>query len=618
MNSLETLACAGLVAVCAAPAVSANRLEETVVVSSRVAMPLRQVGTSVSIVSAEDLELRGFANLANALRYEPSVSVINNGGAGKATSLRVRGELGFRTKLLLDGMELTDTSAPQAFPHFAHLVNSGFERVEILRGSQGVMYGADAGGVINLVTQSPTAGLGGSISAEYGRYNSSNLTGSLSGGNDRGDFALMASRQETDGFNSRATDTVLQDDDGYENDTVYARGGLNLGDGFRLGLQARSVDGDNEFDTCSDVNTFEPTDRCSDKHEEDGWRASLSHRSDTLEGELSYQQFQTDREFFSVGQSSFATEGELKKLSYLGSWRVDDGLQLVYGVDLMNEGIDDGTLDTDRDQDGYFFEYQGGFGDRLFVTAGARYDDNDDFGSETTYRISGAYLIPAGDGEIKLKSTYGTGFRAPSLSEIAYNTGEFAFPPALGFELSAEKSAGFDIGAGYYADSGWFAEAVLYSQTVEDEIFFDLVDFSGYLQGDGDSESKGIELIGEAPLTEVLGISGNYTYNDAENADGVRRPRAPQHLANLGIHLHALDDRLKASLNLRVSRDAPEEENGEIDDYEVLDLSVSYAVLDNLEVFGRVENLTDEDYQELPTFNTSGAAGYAGVRYRFQ
>ena len=86
-------------------------------------------------------------------------------------------------------------------------------------------------------------------------------------------------------------------------------------------------------------------------------------------------------------------------------------------------------LDTDRDQEGYYLEYQGGFGNQLFVTAGARYDDNDDFGTHTSYRASGAYLIAVADGELKLKATYGTGFRAPSLYEIAYQRSPFAFPP---------------------------------------------------------------------------------------------------------------------------------------------------------------------------------------------
>ena len=142
--SALALACAQAI-----PAAAENsRLEEIIVTSSRVAMPLRQVGTSVSLVTSQDIKERGFLNLADVLRYEPSISVSNTGGAGKATSLRIRGENGFRTKLLIDGIDVTDTSSPQGAPHFEQLSSSGIARVEVLRGPQGLMYGADAGGVV--------------------------------------------------------------------------------------------------------------------------------------------------------------------------------------------------------------------------------------------------------------------------------------------------------------------------------------------------------------------------------------------------------------------------------------------------------------------------------------
>jgi len=125
-----------------------SKLEEIIVTSSRVAMPLRLVGASVSVLNQQDIVERGFSNLADILRWEPAISVSNTGGPGKATSLRIRGENGYRTKVYLDGIDITDTSSPQAGPHFEQLTSAGTERVEILRGPQGMMYGADAGGVV--------------------------------------------------------------------------------------------------------------------------------------------------------------------------------------------------------------------------------------------------------------------------------------------------------------------------------------------------------------------------------------------------------------------------------------------------------------------------------------
>ena len=163
-------------------------------------------------------------------------------------------------------------------------------------------------------------------------------------------------------------------------------------------------------------------------------------------------------------------------------------------------------------------------------------------------------------------------------------------------------------------------------QTIEDEIFFDLVAFSGYLQGDGDSESSGIELIGEYSLTPALTLSGNYTWNEAENEDNEDRVRRPEHLANLGLDWRGLQGDLVIGLNMRLSREAIDGVGADLDDYEVYDLNASYQVTPALQVYGRVENILDEDYVEARAFsstpprdyNVTGAAGYAGVRYTFQ
>jgi len=594
-----------------------SRLEEMTVTASRVPVPLREVGASVSVVGREEILARGFTNLADVLRYEPAVSVSNTGGAGGATSVRIRGENGFRTKVLIDGIDITNTAAPQAGPHFEQLTSAGIERVEILRGPQGLMYGADAGGVVAITTPRGQSGITGGVSGEFGRYDTRQFAGNLAGGSDAADFSVSATQMETDGFNATTGDTLLRDDDGYENTTVHGRVGWNVGETTRVELVGHSVQGDNDYDACFTVDTFAPTDACSDDYEQRAWRAQLEQQGERFGHRLAYSENAIDRSFFSEGRQSFAADSELRKAEYLGSWDAARGLTLVYGVDLLREAIDDGSFDRDRDQRGYYLEYQGEFGGSLYLTAGVRHDDNDDFGAHTTYRVSGAWLFTLAGGELKLKGSYGTGFRAPSLYEISYNGGAFAFPPAAGTALDAEESIGYDAGIGWYADSGWVLEAVYFDQRVEDEIYFDLVNYSGYLQGDGESTSRGVELIAEAPIGAALSLTGNYTFNETEDAAGAQRLRAPEHLANLGLKFSPLSGRLSLYLHLRLARDIADELGAAIEDYEVLDLGADFRLRDDLSLYGRVENVTDRDYLEVPSYNTSGAAAYAGLRYTF-
>ncbi len=609
-SSLSAVLCTSL---CAE---ETHQLEELIVTSSRVPMPMRQVATSVSVVTQEEIQARGFNSLFEVLRSQPSIAASNAGGVGKPTALRIRGEEGFRTKAYIDGIDVSDTSGPQIGPRFEEMLSSGIQRVEILRGPQGLMYGADAGGVVSITTTAPEAGLGGDVSAEAGRYGTRQVAGNIAGGSETLDFSVSGVDLETDGFNALTTDDVLRDDDGYGNTTLHGRAGWNVNDDFRLEAVLRDTDSDSQYDNCFTADTFAPSDRCVSEFEQEARRLSARYQHGSFVHELAYSGSETERQDYTEGQPSFGSSGELEQYSYLGSYDRSPALRLVYGVDLRTESLDDGTFDRERDQDGYFAEYQGGFNDRLFITAGARYDDNEDFGSRDTYRVSAAYLIPLSGGEAKIRGAYGTGFRAPSLYEIAYN-GSFGFPPASNVTLDAERSEGYDLALGWYGENGLFLEVVYFDQTVRDEIFFDLSGFSGYLQGDGDALSRGVELVGEYTFFDSLRLSGNYTYNDTETAVDQVRLRRPRQLANLAIDWRLLQGALVMSAHLRAVADAEGFGGESLDDYQVVDLRASYQFPGGLSVYGRVENLFDEDYEEVPNYNTPGASAYAGLRYSF-
>jgi vitamin B12 transporter len=620
MNKLRratALTLSGVTAIGALSAQATNKLEEIVVTSSRIEMPLREVATSISVVTQEEIQLRGFSTVANTLRYEPSISVASNGGPGSTTAVRIRGEDGFRTKVFIDGIDITDNSSPQAGPNFGNLMSGGIDRIEILRGPEGLAYGADAGGVVNMFTATPQAGLSGGAELGGGRYDTWRYGGHVAGGNELADGAAMVQGFETDGFNALTTDTELQDDDGYENTTAHARGGLNITNELRAELVARTVEGKNDYDNCSLPVTFDRSDNCRNEYNQDFGRVALVHSGQEFANTLAYNANTADRDFYTEGLNDFSADSDFQQIDYLGNWRQSEMLALVYGAELQRDSMNTGTGDESRDQEGYFLEYKGGFNDNIFLTAGARYTDNEDFGTKTTYRTGAVYLVTAGEGEFKIKGTYGTGFRAPSLFEIAYNRGPDAFPPAQGTELGAEESNGYDAGVGYFATSGWYVDVVYFDQKIDDEIYFDLLDFSGYLQADGESESSGVEVITEVPINEMLTLANNYTYTDTQDFDGEQRLRAPKHLGNIGLLITPWDDRLEININYRIAHDIADESSGSLDDYEVLDIAASYQVINDLQVFARVENVTDEEYQDIPNYRTSGAAGYAGVRFTF-
>ena len=601
----------------AADAQSEN-IEEVVVTSSRIATPLHQIGTSVSVVDEARIQEIGAISLIDAVRTLPSVAVSNTGGQGQVSTLRIRGEEGYRTLVLIDGMEVSDPSVTQVQPQLEHVLASGIERVEILRGPQGLNYGADAGGVVNISTrQSDGEGLQGSVDAMGGRYATRQLAGSIGGGNEQADFYLSGSKLRTDGFNARVEDAFKPDDDGYENRTLHARIGVNVSERLRVDAVHRDVEGDTSYDGCFDPVTFATVHGCDANFQQQASRLSATYSANYGEHSFAWSNTDTDRVYAVDGISDFQSNGELERWEYLGSLTAIEGMRLVYGVDHKTE---ENNGDA-RDQTGYYLEYLSDFSSSLFFTAGVRHDDNDDFGKHNSYRVSAAWLLPAGaDAMFKLRGSYGTGFRAPSPYEAAYNRGPFAYPPASLIDLQEETSKGHELAVEYIHDSGLHLEAVYFDQTVEDAITFDSANFSGYLQDVGDSSSEGVELSAQMPLGTQLSLNANYTYNDAERPDGSQRQLRPRHQANLGLSWHSRDGRTQVSSFYRAVRDNADVAGGatvKLDDYSVIDVTASYALSEALQVYGRLENLGDEDYQEVFGYNTSGRAGYIGVRLSF-
>ncbi|MCW8127680.1 TonB-dependent receptor plug domain-containing protein [Microbulbifer halophilus] len=583
-------------------------LEQIVVTASRVEMPKRESGVSVSVLTGADIERLGYSSLLDVVRTLPGVSVKNSGGAGKVSSVYLRGESNYRTLVLLDGVNIADPSAPQVGAQFQHLQASDIERIEVLRGPQGMMYGAGAGGVINIISKKSDEPLRAQLSAETGRYGTRKASASLGGSSDRWNYDVNLSDFSSDGFNAQEADTSGERD-GYDNLSGSARLGYAFSEQFSVEGQLRRTDAETGFDGCYDPATFGSTDDCLDEYTQTSASLSGNYRTASAGHEVAVSQQEIERDSLSLEQSTYAVDGAIDELNYVGHSALAGG-RLLWGGEYEQQEFASASDDEDIDSLGLFAEWRADIADKLFYTLGYRRDslETEDHNS---WRATVAYpVLLDGEQELKYRASYGTGYRAPSPYEVSLNLSEEV--PAVG----PETSRGYELGLDYRLAELLKLELVYFDQQITDAIFYDysLGDYGAYGQDDGDSESQGVELALSGALGESFDWYLNSTWLDTTDTQGGQRQQVPQEVYNLGLSYSLLDDRLTLNGNWQQVQDRLDASGAMLDAYDKLDLNAAYRLTDKVRLTLRGENVLDKDYREVAGYHTAGAAVYAGVQ----
>ncbi|MEL7543551.1 MAG: TonB-dependent receptor [Pseudomonadota bacterium] len=582
------------------------------------------VGSSVSVVTSADLERRQIRNAADALRTVPGVIVGRTGSVGGVTQVRIRGGEGNQVKVVIDGVDVRSLEGGEF--DFSTLLATDIERIEVIRGPQSGIYGANAlTGVINIVTKKggvPRVG----ATAEGGSFGSSYFAANASAGTEQAHLSLSAAHKKTDGFNVSRTGPER---DGSEQKTFFARGGASLTDDIRIGAMGRYQTNFTESDRGAPVDTLGATDAREQMF------GSVFAEVDTFQKAWTHRLFadHLDDDFTSITAGSifspFTSFGERTRYGYLSTltFATNAGLAAEHKIVGLAERIREQselssqTRTAERAQDAFALEYRGGFADRFFLTANVRHDDKDAFDDATTYRLSAAYLLP--ETGTRVHASYGKGITDPTFFELFGRTTDFAGNP----DLQPEEAIGWDIGVEQKLLNDRLIFDVTYFQSdlTKQISGFSFGGFTSVQNNPGTSERRGVEVTASAQLTPDLLVSGAYTYTDAKTAAGVGEVRRPQHSGSLSVTYSFDDGRGK------VSADAIY--NGEmtdncfsplcgfspvpvaLDEYLVVNLAASYKLTDQIEAFGRVENLFDENYEEVFGFETAPVAVYAGLRF---
>ncbi|HWG72342.1 MAG TPA: TonB-dependent receptor [Steroidobacteraceae bacterium] len=601
--------------------------ETIVVTATRISTPELQIASSISVVTADDIAARQVQSLPDLLALVPGLNVVQSGGPGGQTSVFMRGTNSNHTKVLVDGIDVSDPSSPVGTFDFGQFLTQDVEKVEILRGPQSGLYGSDAiGGVINVITKSGSGPAQFNAGAEGGSFGTFNQAGGVSGSADRFHYAANVAH-----LHSGATPVTPLNllapgerriDDYNDNLTGSTKLGFDVTDHFDVGLVARYSDTHLRL-TGENYNDF-PMDFPDSAQSENDTRQYYARATGHLWSFGGGLEQTVGLAYSNI--KSFETSPENPESDFFGQrvkidWQGNIGLaadeRLVLGAEHERDEMTV-PLSASTSIDSGYAELQSAFADSLFNTLSVRYDDNNRFGGKVTYRVAPAYVFQ--ETGTKFKASVGTGFKAPTLSQMFQNFPAFFF--FANPNLKPESSLGYDVGFEQPLQNGAVRFGATYFRNNIRNLIADNADFSS-LVNVGRAVTDGLESFVSYRPMQDLAVSLDYTFTEA--TDEVLHQellRRPKHKVSLNTEWHATK---RLSLNATVlsvsswidgNRDFSVQRLS-APAYTTADLAASYDLTPHLSVYGRVNNVFDRHYENPVGFLQPSLGAFAGIKTRF-
>ncbi|WP_449394876.1 TonB-dependent receptor plug domain-containing protein [Devosia riboflavina] len=585
----------------------------------------QEIGRSYTVIDGDAIQLSGTAYVADVLRQVPGFAVSRGGSFGGLTDVRVRGAEANHVLVLIDGVPVNENSSGGF--DFGRLAVANIERIEILRGPQSAFWGANAvAGVINIVTKSANSpGLSGSLAGELGSDGTKMTSGSLAYAQDNFASSGSLTFRNTDGFNVSTVGTELDAATHIDANARFSADitpHLKLDGTVRYGRVRADADdfgGGIMVDSPGKIEADEVFGGLGLSWvSEDGlWfqnaRVSVG-KIDRNSFDLTYDDINTStrqKASYQIGRN-FDTPGfmEAKHTVTIGYDLVHETFQRLNSPSIFDPSMLELKQRTTQSLIG---EYRGTYYDQLYLTAAVRHDFNDNFADVTTYSASAAWQVP--NTGTKLHASLGTGSANPTFFEqFGYIPGQFTPNP----NLIPETSFGWDIGVEQaLMDGVVVVDATYFNQTLENEIAELGFMPSTVVNQAGTSTRQGIEVSASVNVLNGLTIGASYTYLDAFDALGVREVRRPQHSGSINLAYKLEEIPLTLHGEVVFAGDATDTAKRVLPAYAVVNGGLNYQLSEQVEVYGRVQNLFDTKYQEVYGYNTQGRTFYAGARAKF-
>lgn len=583
-------------------------LEEIVITATKIAEPLAETTSDLVVIKEDEIKRMNVEFVTDVLRKIPELNLIQNGGTGQTATVFLRGGDSRHTLVMIDGVKVQNPNTGSF--DFSGISVDDIERIEIVKGPQSTLYGSEAmAGVINIITKKGTGKPKVDVSVESGSFGTYKPSFAVSGGDEKLDYRLTTAYFHTDGISSAKEG---REKDGYKNALLSGKFGIKPTKNFELELSGRYYSDRSEFDGFDFIKKEAIDDFNFVQHGYhyvvsgkgrlylfDIWEQLLtaSFVKDSIKGR------DPDHEDFF---SNYDITSGMDIIEWQHNFYLSDIYTLTGGVEYRKErGENIGTFDESIENNAFYLNNKLKFfkGDLIF-DAGLRHDDHEAFGNKTTYRVGAIYNVKSA--ALRMRSSYGTGFRAPALNELF-------FPFYGNLNLKPEECTAWEVGL----------EKDFLNQRVSLSIIYFEQEYKNLIQTDpltfmasniAEAEVKGIETGAIVKLRDNLNIKAGYTYLDTEDkSTGQRLTRRPKDKINLSAVFSMGKASFVANYTFVGERfDSAVERN--LTSYSLVNLSGNYNATKDIMLFGRIDNLLDKDYEEAGSYGTPGLSVFAGVR----
>jgi len=595
------------------------------------------VGSDIEIIDSEILKKSEHNFIGDILDDNMSgASYFQSGGYGTQAGIQLRGLPKRYSTVYIDGVKMSDPSNPDNSFYISNIMKDSIEKIEILKGSQSSLYGSSAiGGTINIFTKKGKKGNHKEYAVSSGSNGTNSLNASFDGANNNQDFYIAINKFTTDGISSMNDAPNINDDDSYKNQSIVGNYGYKINENINFRGSLRFNDSLLNYDEVKAGRT-DANNKTDDT--ELSYNVRFNHKKGKFKNSIIYNYTEIERFTKTYTNASKDYYGYRDAINFIGEYNFDLETKIVYGLDnefdsaKFQKDWPTDYLTTDESIYSQYFDLQSRPSKRLYSTLGLRRDQHTTAGDYFSYRGTLAYNI---ENSSKIRTSYGTGIRFPSLYDYFYGTAVKTKE-----ELQPERSKSFDIG---------------YETNFEKiDTIFDIsiykITYIHALEGweshgwrvqnsSGEIESKGIEISSLWKPVSNFNIGLNYSYTDTYDGADCDNPnqgssltvvsidcamvRVPRHALNSAIN-YKTKNNINNKLSIKYLGETRDYGNTNqafadviLDDYITFNYLVDYELNNRYKIYLSANNIFDQNYEQAYQYSTMGRAFNIGLKTQY-